>query len=169
MAEWAGHLTPGRAITIGCGLGDDAEELATRGFAVTAFDVSPTAVLRCRERFPDSHVEYVVADLFALPTSWERAFDAIVEIRTLQSLAPGTRERAARAIAELLAPGGRLLLICYGREDGWRPEHRPWPVNRTELQAFAEAGLVPLRYDDQPLGPHGDRTWTVDYARPTHA
>lgn len=40
------------ALVVGCGLGDDAEELARRGYAVTAFDVSPTAITRCRERFP---------------------------------------------------------------------------------------------------------------------
>jgi SAM-dependent methyltransferase len=165
MAQWADHLPTGRAITIGCGLGDDAEELARRGFTVIAFDISPTAVQRCYERFPDSPVDYVVADLFALPDSWQGAFDAIAEIRTLQSLKPGTRERAARAIAALLAPGGRLLVICYGREDDWRPVRRPWPVTRTELEAFAEAGLELLHFDDQPLASPGDRTWTINYAR----
>src|SRR5687768_6526191 len=33
-----------RAIDVGCGLGDNAEELARRGFDVTAFDVSKTAI-----------------------------------------------------------------------------------------------------------------------------
>src|SRR5437016_4070207 len=31
-----------KAIVIGCGLGDDAEELSRRGFEVTAFDISET-------------------------------------------------------------------------------------------------------------------------------
>lgn len=165
MAQWADHLPPGRAIMIGCGLGDDAEELARRGFTVVAFDISPTAIQQCYERFPGSPVDYVIADLFTLPDSWQRAFDAVVEIRTLQSLRPETREHAARAIAALLAPGGRLLVICYGREDDWRPARRPWPVTRTELEAFARAGLQRLRFDDQPLASPGDRTWTVEYAR----
>jgi SAM-dependent methyltransferase len=165
MAQWADHLPSGRAITIGCGLGDDAEELARRGLTVVAFDISPTAIQHCYERFPDSSVDYAIADLFALPDSWRGTFDAVVEIRTLQSLRPDTRERAARAIAALLAPGGRLLVICYGREDDWRPVRRPWPVTRAELDAFARAGLAQLRFDDQPLASPGDRTWTVDYAR----
>ena len=41
-----------RALKVGCGLGDDAEELARRGFLVTAFDVSPTAIEWCYTRFP---------------------------------------------------------------------------------------------------------------------
>ena len=32
-----------RALVIGCGMGDDAVELASRGFQVTAFDVSESA------------------------------------------------------------------------------------------------------------------------------
>ena len=32
------------ALVIACGLGDDAEALANRGFDVTAFDISPTAI-----------------------------------------------------------------------------------------------------------------------------
>src|SRR6516165_1012212 len=47
-----------KAIVIGCGLGDDAEELARLGFQVVAFDVSPTAIAWCRQRFPNSPVEY---------------------------------------------------------------------------------------------------------------
>ena len=39
----------GRALVVGRGLGDDAEELARRGFAVTAFDISARAVAWCRE------------------------------------------------------------------------------------------------------------------------
>src|SRR5262245_10456194 len=51
-----------RALVVGCGLGDDAEELARRGFAVTAFDISPTAIEWCRKRFADTPVSYCVAD-----------------------------------------------------------------------------------------------------------
>src|SRR5687768_9193611 len=36
-----------KALVVGCGLGDDAEELARRGFEVTAFDIAPTAVRWC--------------------------------------------------------------------------------------------------------------------------
>ncbi len=43
-----------RALVIGCGLGDDAEELAHRGFEVVAFDIAPTAIDWCHKRFPHS-------------------------------------------------------------------------------------------------------------------
>ncbi|MCI4360385.1 MAG: TPMT family class I SAM-dependent methyltransferase, partial [Thermoplasmata archaeon] len=43
-----------RALVVGCGYGEDAEWLAGRGFEVTAFDVSPTAISAARRRFPRS-------------------------------------------------------------------------------------------------------------------
>ena len=54
------------ALVIGCGLGDDAETLTKLGFEVMAFDISPTAIAWCKRRFPESKVNYQVADLFTL-------------------------------------------------------------------------------------------------------
>src|ERR1051326_5949174 len=63
-------LRPGAtACIVGCGLGDDARELAGRGYDILAFDVSPTAVNWARNRHPDLSDRFVVADLFKLPPS----------------------------------------------------------------------------------------------------
>src|SRR5689334_6649434 len=50
-----------RALDVGCGFGDDAEELARRGFDVVAFDIAESAVARARARFAGSPVTYVAA------------------------------------------------------------------------------------------------------------
>src|SRR5580692_11152623 len=36
------------ALVVGCGFGDDAEQLAAWGAAVTAFDIAPTAIATAR-------------------------------------------------------------------------------------------------------------------------
>jgi SAM-dependent methyltransferase len=146
LVEWldakGAALGPGvTALVIGCGYGDDAEELARRGFAVSAFDFSPTAISRARERFPESAVDYRVADLLDLPAEWGGRFDLVVEIRTLQSLPIEVRKRGAAAIAATVAPGGRLWLFALGREEHLPGETRPWPVVPDELAALERAGL----------------------------
>ncbi len=144
LVEWldrAGAGMGGRALVVGTGLGDDAEELARRGFDVTAFDFSPTAIERARERFPQSAVDYRVADLLDLPGEWRGRFDLVVEIRTLQSLPIGDRRAAAAAIAGTVAPGGLLWLFALGRESHQPGETRPWPVTEEELAVLEAAGL----------------------------
>src|SRR5215831_1204375 len=115
-----------RTLVIGCGLGDDAEELARRGFEVVAFDVAPTAIAWCRQRFPQSPVEYVVADVLEPPREWRGSFDFILEAYTLQVLPAEVRSRAMTRIAGLLAPGGMLLVICRGRSAADPPGELPW-------------------------------------------
>jgi SAM-dependent methyltransferase len=170
LVAWldAGHLSPGgqSALIVGCGLGDDAEEAARRGYQVTAFDLSPTAIRDCRDRFPGSAVDYQVADLFHLPSSWHLAFGLVVEIRTLQSLPLAQRADAAAAIAATVRPDGWLFVHCLGRDDDEPAIARPWPVSRRELRAFSDAGLRQAEFRDQPAGPGQSRSFTVSYSRP---
>ena len=126
----------GHALVIGCGLGDDAQEVAGRGYRVTAFDLSPTAIRHCRERFPRSAVDYQVADLFHLPARWDEAFSLVVEIRTLQSLPLPQRADATAAIAATVRPGGQVFVRCLARDEGEPPVSRPWPLSRGELAGF---------------------------------
>jgi SAM-dependent methyltransferase len=154
------------ALIVACGLGDDAEELARRGYAVTAFDVSPTAIELCHSRFPASTVDYLVADLFDLPDTWTQAFDLVVEIRTLQSLPLELRTDAARAIAETVAPGGRLFVRTAKRNPDEPLTSRPWPLTRTELDAFGTVGLTELEVRDEPPRESRFATFTAVYQRP---
>lgn len=140
--------TAQRALVVGCGLGDDAEALAARGFQVTAFDISPSCIDWCRRRFPDSHVDYHVADLFAPPAAWRAAFDFVLEIYTLQVLPDTLHRDAMRQIAEYVAPGGTLLVIARGRQEDDDPGKMPWPLLQQELSEFLNAGLTPAAFED---------------------
>jgi SAM-dependent methyltransferase len=151
LVEWLdNHRMDGgrRATAVGCGLGDDAEELARRGFDVVAFDISETAIRWCEDRFPSSRVAYVVADLFAPPPGWEGGFDLVLEAYTLQVLPPELRSQAIERIAGLTAPGGTLLVICRGREAGDDAGRMPWPLTRGELRQFQDCGMQEISFED---------------------
>lgn len=140
--------TTGRALVVGCGLGDDAEALAAIGFQVTAFDISATCIQWCRRRFSDSQVEYVMADLFAPSSAWERAFDFVLEAYTLQVLPAELRSAAIQRIARFVAPGGTLLVIARGREADDDAGTMPWPLLHSELAEFGKSGLTEVRFED---------------------
>src|SRR5262245_6689047 len=150
LAEWLDFapLNPGLALVIGCGLGDDAELLASRGWSVVAFDISTEAIRWTRERFPESAVEYQVVDLFNAPDNWRHRFDLVVEAYTLQVLPPTLRERAVPLMADWVSVGGLLCVIARGREESDPTGQMPWPLTGPEVRAFEDAGLSCERFDD---------------------
>lgn len=156
-----------RALKIGCGLGDDAEELARRGFLVTAFDVSPTAIEWAYTRFPTTTVKYVVHDVLAEQCEWAADFDFVLESYTLQVMPLDVRARAIPKIAEWVLPGGELLVIARGREPNDPPGTMPWPLLRTELEAFKGAGLEEASFEDfMDAESPPVRRFRVHYRRP---
>lgn len=153
-----GEKTP-RAVTIGCGVGDDAEAMAAHGYQVTAFDIAPAAIDLCRKRYPDSHVEYLVADLFDPPPDWVHGFDLVFECNTIQVLPGEHRLRALKAIADMVSPGGVVLVSCRSRKTGEKEDEFPLPLDRAEIDGFVRAGLKEESFeaydDDQaPPVPH---------------
>ena len=148
LVDWldSQHAAPvGRALDVGCGYGDNAAELARRGFDVQAFDVSESAVARATERFGEQ-VQFRTADAGRTPSAWAGAFDLVTEIYTLQVLPPPLRAKVAAHLGSLLKPGGTLLIICRGRDDTSEPPAGlPWPLTRQEIHAF---GREVERFED---------------------
>lgn len=136
------------ALVVGCGLGDDAEALASLGFGVSAFDISSTCIDWCRHRFPSSAVEYSVADLFDSPEAWTRSFDFVFESYTLQVLPPELRQQAMNRIGEFVRPNGTLLVVSRGRDVSDDPGQMPWPLVREELESFVNNGLTQIEFED---------------------
>lgn len=129
------------ALVVGCGLGDDAEELIRWGFKVTAFDVSQSAIAMATARFGGSEVEYKVADVLRPPAAWAGAFEFVHEAYTLQVLPCELRMAATASIASFVAPGGWLLLITRAREGTESLGEMPWPLSRGELTRIEGFGL----------------------------
>jgi SAM-dependent methyltransferase len=140
-----------RAVVVGAGYGADAEHLASLGYATTAFDISPAAVAATRERYPDSRVDYRVADLLDLPEELVGAFDLVVEIYTIQALHGSLRDAAVGGVRRLVAPGGTLLAVQIVRDDDEEvAAEPPWLLDRAEMAGLAGDGLVAESLDRLP-------------------
>lgn len=125
FAEIAGPLAPGRALELGCALGDDANWLAGRGWNVLGVDVSQNAVSRATARAKAlgqaDRVSFQQHDL--AETFPEGKFDLVSAVH-FQSPVDFDRPAVLRRAAASVAPGGLIVLIDHGAHSG-RPDHVP--------------------------------------------
>ena len=150
LVNWLNAIAPSlircgsRVAVVGCGIGDDARELLRRGYEVTAFDVSPTAI-RWAKQLDSSRADcYVCADLFKPLPRWRHRFDLVVEVNNLAWLQPESWSDALRSIGDLLTPHGHLLLINPATKERIPLESGPpWAIEEMQLlEAAARAGLT---------------------------
>ena len=125
-----------KAIVIGCGVGDDANSLSESGYKVTAFDISPAAIDLCKKRYPNSKIDFLVADLFSYPKFWSKEYDLVYECNTIQILAGKYRNLAREQISSLVKENGKLLVSCRSRLEGKQESDIPKPLDKNEINNF---------------------------------
>jgi SAM-dependent methyltransferase len=105
------------ALDLGCGLGVLTRGLASRADQVLGVDISRLAVEQAR-RLSTSYpnVRFEPADVLAVDPGMDGRFDLVAVADTLYYISPltaGLLERIRRRVAQLLAPGGVLLLADH--------------------------------------------------------
>jgi 2-polyprenyl-3-methyl-5-hydroxy-6-metoxy-1,4-benzoquinol methylase len=135
----------GKALVVGCGLGDDAHALEVAGYDVVAIDVSQAALDIARERSIDSGIIYEKQDIFDMPQKYDGYFDFVFEALTIQSLPVKFREKMIEAVAKTLAPGGKLLVVAHQKQREF--DGPPWPLTKEQIDMFKNHDLKELEFD----------------------
>ena len=157
------------ALIVGCGMGDDAIELENLGFQVTAFDVSETAIKYCKERFPNSSVNFVQADLLQEQSQWQSKFDFVLEIYTVQALPPKYENELIHNISKFVAHGGQLVVIAeVSNEERIFDNGPPWLLTPNHVDSFISCGLnvknTTIENDDSDKSEM--KTYVTEFNRP---
>ena len=86
----------------------------------------------------------------------------------MQALPDPPRASAIAAVASLVAPGGTLLVISGARAEGEPADGPPWPLVRSEVEAFATGGVEVVAIEEVAAGPERpwSRAWRAELRRP---
>jgi SAM-dependent methyltransferase len=133
----------GRVIDVGCGTGENALFLASRGLEVLGVDAAATAIERAQAKALQRGIPatFVVGDALAL-TALGRTFDVAIDCGLFHTFADPDRPRFERSLHETLQAGARYFLLCFN-------EHQP-----------GDSG--PRRVTQREIGETFAAGWTVD-------
>jgi len=96
-----------QVLDIGCGTGFFTAYYLARGARLTGIDIAPTSIARLQERHPEARFRLADVSEAAL----EERFDLVNAFDVLYHITDDARwERAVRALAAAVLPGGLLLL-----------------------------------------------------------
>ena len=152
------------ALVIGCGMGDDAIELESQGFEVTAFDVSESAIELCKTRFPNSEVKFIQADLIEGISDWHRKFDFVLEIFTIQALPPKYEGVLIRNISDFVSNEGKLLVVTEIQQgERMYKNGPPWLLNQEYIRSFEACGLKQIFHSSAT-----ETEFTLDRSKMSH-
>ena len=144
-----GRIAPCDAVDLGCGAGNNAVWLASRGFRVTGLELSPRAVELAEERANKHGVDcrFIAADLTTELSALDASFDFAYDWEVLHHVFPEDRERYVANAHRMLRAGGRYLSLCFSEDDsfgsGGDGKYRTTPLGTT-LYFSSEAELREL-------------------------
>ena len=108
LADHTDLLRPGLAVLdLGCGNGDDSQDLVERGLQVVAFDQSRVSLRRARRRA--SKIRIVHGDMRAPSPFADATFDLIVASLSLHYFTWQQSERIIEEVRRILRPSGWLI------------------------------------------------------------
>ena len=123
-----------RMLDLGCGTGWLTAILAQFG-PTTGVELSPLAINRAKEQFPD--IEFFAGDFFEVPLE-RGVFDIVVSCQIIEHM--DDRQRFVDLVADLLRPGGQLLLVT----------DNAWNIARWDPEAWARYAGDPQPIQHRP-------------------
>jgi SAM-dependent methyltransferase len=134
----------GSILDAGCGTGDTALFFAARGHRVTGIDFLEVPIERAKRKAAERGLRatFLVKDALTLK-DWDERFDNVIDSGLFHVFGDDDRRRYVEGLATVLAPGGRLFLMCFSDEEPGT--QGPRRVSKQELHtAFAQGWVIEL-------------------------
>lgn len=115
------------ALDVGCGEGVLTRRLRQDVSRVVGIDLDEPSIRLAEQTTPTGDIDYVIGDVLTYPFD-EGSFEAVASVATLHHL---DAEAALQRMADLVAPGGALVVVGLARS------RLPWDLHRELAGAVA--------------------------------
>jgi trans-aconitate methyltransferase len=133
------------AVDLGCGSGQETRAMLDAGFAVTAVDVTPSAI-EIVSAYPEVGTTLTPL-LSAMQDAVLPAVDLLYAGYSLPFCPPQDFERLWSSVCEAVRPGGLLAVDLFGTRDEWAGEAGMTFVDRARIDELT-AGLDVVWLDE---------------------
>lgn len=120
LVRFAGSLSKGVMLDLGCAKGDDAIWLAQRGWRVVAVDVSGTVLAHAAKNAESAGVsDLITFERHDLASTFPDGRFDLVSALFLHSPVEFPRTQVLQAAARAVSPGGLLLIVEHASVAPW--------------------------------------------------
>jgi SAM-dependent methyltransferase len=172
--EEAGEIV-GSVLDAGCGTGENALFLASRGHEVWGVDFVPAAIERAAAKARECRlpVHFQAGDALELPAlRW--SFDTVLDCGLFHTFSDEERLRYVAGLAAVVRHGGQVFILCFSDQEP--PGQGPRRVTQQEIRdAFRDGWQVVeiqearFRTTDHPeartFSPGGPKAWLARIRR----
>jgi len=159
--EEAGKIS-GDVLDLGCGTGENALFLSSRGHDVWGVDSAPAAIEIARKNAEERGLAatFLVKDTFNLHEIG-RTFDTVIDSGLFHTLSDPERLRFVRNLSEVLKPGGTYFMLAFSELEpgGYGPRR----ITKKEIQAAFSEGWrinkIQSAVFESRTRPEGSRAW----------
>lgn len=139
-----GEVCGPTVLDIGCGDGNNAIYLASRGFDVTGVDFSAKAISIAKQKAREAEVDVTFITLDALNIgNLNKRFDTVIDFGLFHNITGDNRKRYVRALSDVCVSKGQLLMLCIADQAGEYdvyPHRYPRPLSQDEIRASFSEG-----------------------------
>ena len=133
----SGEISPGRALDIGCGRGENAVMLAINGCDVTGIDLAENAISDAKLKAIERHVKvnFVAGNVLQMDRLFSKGkFDVVIDSGLFHVMTDEERPVFVQQVYKVLREGGKYFMLCFSDKEPGEYE-LPRRVSRAEIES----------------------------------